>query len=263
MKKILSALALAACALTANAALVTTGTLTRGAFEYSAPTDHTVTGNAHDGSYNTGNVYIGAMNATFVPNVGADPFGNYDILMFCVDIYSHAGAQGLGLQYDKTDFLSPAIPFDAIGKLITFNGGLSSISAEGSAAMQMAIWELIYDDAPGDVTSGNFTVGGVSNYVGTNPRVLANALLAGAATVGTSLFDVSGLSDFEHFNGQNNKGGYQDYITASINNGLTCEQAGGIDCGGTVPEPGSMALAGLGLLGVIGLRRRTAKVVSE
>ncbi|MCB1953831.1 MAG: PEP-CTERM sorting domain-containing protein, partial [Rhodocyclaceae bacterium] len=45
--------------------------------------------------------------------------------------------------------------------------------------------------------------------------------------------------------------------------GSICTAAGGASggvCGGTpgtgVPEPGSLALAGLGLLGVIGLRRR-------
>jgi hypothetical protein len=220
--------------------VVDSGTLTRGAFEYSSP----ISGNPSVDGTSLGSVVIGAMNATFDDGFDADSF-----LMFCVDLYSQAGSKGTAFNYDKTSFLTE-VPFDQIGKLITFNGGLSSTSSAGSTAMQLAIWELIYDATPGDVKNGDFKVTGM----GTNPaRDMANALLAGAAGVTTSRWDVVGLSDNAYFEG--NKFGYQDYITASFN--ARCNEG---DCGVTpVPEPSSIALtlAGLAGIGAVARRRKT------
>lgn len=241
--KFIAAAALAMAAFTASAAPVTiTGTLTRGAFEFSP----NVTGNPIVDGVAIGSTNIGAMKATF-----DDGFDVQSFLMFCVDLYSQAGGLGTPLSYDRVNYVSELNPFDKIGKLITFNGGLASTDASGSAAMQLAIWELLYDDAPGDVTTGAFRASGVT---GTDTRLKANALLAGANTVTASQYNVSFLSDNAY--AANGKFGFQDYITADPL-GRGCNEG---DCVTPIPEPGTYALilAGLAALGFTAKRRKVS-----
>jgi hypothetical protein len=252
MKRFLSALTLAVAALSAQATLVTTDTLTRGAMEY-VPT---VAGNVEEGGYNLyGNVWIGgvsfnglsigAMNFTF----GDSTFGE-TFLGYCVDLFNSAAAKGTGVKYDKVDYANGLNPYDGIAKLITFNGGLSNASASDSAAMQLAVWNIVYDTDL-TVSSGAFRVSSVG---GSNVVAKANALLAGAAGVTTNLYNVSLLSDNDY--ATVGKAGYQDYITASLNSGGSCGL--GNDVCNAVPEPSTFALMGLGMFGLVLRRRRKA-----
>lgn len=244
MKKLLASLITAFVTFTANADTVTTtDILTRGANEYSP----TVTGSVKVGTDSINGIFIGAMTAKFGTDVFAETF-----TMYCVDLFHGAGAKGVGYTYDKIDFVTDLNPFDKMGKLFTFNNGVANASASDSAAMQLAVWELLYDTTPGDVTSGLFKIG--YGVTGTNVAQKANFLLAGAAGVTTNLWDVSYLSDNEY--DLYGKGGRQDFITATFNSGGSCGL--GNEVCAPVPEPSAIAmmLAGLGSIGFMAKRRR-------
>ncbi len=111
-------------------------------------------------------------------------------------------------------------------------------SANESTSLQLAIWNIVYDD------DFNLNVGGAfsdnssfANY--------ANTLLAGAEATTQSRFNVYALQ----------RAGTQDFLlTARI------PQVGDGDGGGGVlSEPLSSALAGVGLLGALWVKRRRAR----
>ena len=71
---------------------------------------------------------------------------------------------------------------DRLGKLYTVAGG-NPTTIDQSAAFQLAVWEILYDTAVGDVTSGNFRLlsGG-----STAQRDQANAWLAAVLDPGSA-----------------------------------------------------------------------------
>jgi hypothetical protein len=242
MKRILSSLALAVAAFAASASPVTTsGTLTLTGFEQAGAPGGVVFGWGSPVSAG-----IGGLSATFTDSFGPAPY-----TVFCVDLFSHAGTFGSAITYDKIDYaqadfgvaLEPA-NINALSKLFTYNNGVSSIDAATSAGLQLAVWELLYDGEGGSLGTGNFNAGSAPAAA----QAWANTLLAGAVTSNAD-YTISLFADEAY----RSKPNYQNFITASFTPGDSCSIGNGA-C--DVPEPTSLALAGLGLLGVFGLSRK-------
>lgn len=279
MKKILSVLAIAAAAFaTAPAAAATVGFLNISGYEHGTAPTGTMTVNPA-GAFNRQSVTTGvsALSATFTPAFSSS-FGD-DVLLYCIELFAPVGNFGSNVSY--TQNVNPArggfsIPFstlqtDRLTKLFQKNfddtantgnagaGGTSNSIA--SAAMQLAIWEIVYDSGSsnfGDLTAGNIAVDlgqntGAGEFYSSNvsgARTLAETLLAGIDGY-TSTASVVLTS----FNNGGSKAGKQDFISAFVQAGDSCP-IGNPDCENEVSEPGSLALAGLGVLGLAAASRR-------
>jgi MYXO-CTERM domain-containing protein len=249
MKRLLSALALAVMTMAASAAnaspVTTAGNLTLTGFEQAGAPGGTVFG--YGSPVSAG---IGGLNASFDDGFGPSPF-----IVFCVDLFSHAGSFGSSITYDKIDYaqsdfalaLEPA-NINALSKLFTYNGGVSSLDATKSAGMQLAVWELLYDGEGGSLSTGDFKAGSAPLAA----KTWATSLLAGASTSNAN-YAITLFADEAY----RSKPNYQNFITATLNSGSGCELTG--DCVTTnVPEPstGALALAGLGAIGFLSRRRK-------
>jgi hypothetical protein len=223
--------------------IVSPGTFTINGFEYVPARNGTmsVTG------LGTVQAGVGAIRATFDDGLD-DPLS---FNAFCVELLTSASGFGNA----TSNFLIGSTTSTALSKLFSYNDvanggvngdGTTSVDRDKSAGLQLAVWELLYDTAPGNVSSGQF-----SSTVNATSEAWANSLLAGA-TGANANYNLQLISD----NDLRSKPTYQDFVTASIGNTFGCNEG---DCGVTpVPEPSSIALtlAGLAALGFISRRRK-------
>ena len=242
------------------------GQLTIVGYEHGLAPTGTMTLNP-PGPSNTRTVTAGvsALKMDFVPTGGDPLFDSESFLAYCIELFAPTANFGVAVNY--TQNTAPALgalnnPLTSLQesrltKLFVKNGTPdgSTANAASSAAMQLAIWEIIYDETNfGDLSAGVFGLGAGQFY--STPvdgaRAAAENLIAGLDSYNTNGF----TGTFTSFNNGGAKSGKQDFLSFSLNSGGGCEDFGGGAC--EIPEPGSFALAGLGLLGLGLVRRRKA-----
>jgi hypothetical protein len=251
--------ALLAMAAFAASATAVNGSLTINGYEHAGAPVGTMTIDP------AGWLNLNAQNTT--AGVGAldVTFDGTSYLAYCIELMAPTANFGQAKNYTMNT--APALaPFGTLfsasqesrlTKLFVKNGGVGSFDATGSAAMQLAIWEIMYDDSNfGDLSAGLFGLGAGEFYstAAGGARSAAETLIAGLDSYDTTGYSVG----FASFNNGGNKVGKQDFLTASVTETFSCNQG---DCGPTnVPEPSSLALmfAGLAAAAVATKRRKTA-----
>jgi len=168
------------------------------------------------------NVYAGALQTRLDGGAAFDAY--------CVDLthfdYLPANYE---VSVDTTQSLTNG---DRIGKL--YNTYASQVhSGDSGAALQLAIWDVLVDGGDG-LNTGNFKASGYSNDAFTQ----FSAMLA------------------DPLSGANPTASY--YQAANHDNNLNQNLIGPYQGSAPVPEPASMAVLGLGALGVLRRRKNRA-----
>lgn len=146
------------------------------------------------------------------------------------------------LNIDKAYVVDKTYANDLVSRLFNVSGFFSPAgvaSLNDKAALQVAIWEAIYDGGPGNFSAGNFRVTGADATATAAIGTAGNFLLAANALAPNSY--VTSLWAFKSA-GTEGIPGSQDLVTA-------------------VPEPGTYALmlAGLAGIGFVARRRSASR----
>lgn len=188
--------------------------------------------------YGLRNVTVNAGQFSFDVHGGSATLGlgAGDILeAFCIDVTNNLvtsknasykvieAASYTGLSSDQLGL---------IGLLYDYHYASIDGNGENSAAFQLALWEIIYGDVPLSLTGGNFY----------------SAMFSGARATAQGWLD--------NLSSNVSMGLYEFFVLTPDNPtpNQTLLTARRVE----VPEPGTLALLGLGLLGAAGMRRRRA-----
>ena len=198
----------------------------------------------------TWNVYVGSFNI----DVAETPHGApQSYLAFCVDpwnwssstqlAYHQVNLAGMSLPihptYDETMLASHANEIAALYS--NYYAGTVGNTAK-SAAFQLALWEIVSDDDVKKVAATNTTIWN-------DGQAILSALEASNFAMGGEQYEVTAYYADRGGNGKQIAG--QNYLVAT-------EIAEPQGSSTAVPEPGTLALVGLGLAGMCRLRRRNA-----
>jgi PEP-CTERM motif len=144
---------------------------------------------------------------------------------FCVD---PAAANHIPMTYEIVPVLDGS-RYEAAAYLLGSNYGQTTTDGFMAALVQLAVWEVVFDSGSVDLTSGNFKYTGL--YADDVKALADNAVAMAASGNYTSGYYLA-LSGDPHFGEPG-----QDFIFKT-------------------PEPGTLLLMGLGIIGVAGLRRK-------
>lgn len=190
---------------------------------------------------------------------GLDILGTNSIYAFCIQLEQTVGGNNVGYTIgDLADGRTPNIDnrgtlgadrakrIDMLFNLAFTNGIINAAaSAPILQAVQIAIWEIAYEAGNGTL---NLSSGTISFSSSSNSNAAINYI---NSQNWLSTINSTNLATYQPslFLWSMNNGKKQDFVVQSVAGGATEE----------VPEPGTMALSGIALVGLALLGRRKAR----